>query len=456
MDMRTEIPVNGKMARRWHVGTLSYSTGALVVLFFFLLLGDLAWSLKERSVQEVFKVILRKFSQNALLLNALVGALPAIVTMVVGPIVGSWSDRTRTRLGRRIPFLLATSPIVGVSIASMAFSEPIADFVMLLGLPAESRPTVVLVCLVVSWTIFEVSTIIGNALFVALINDTVPRVVLGRFFGTFRMISLSVGATFFYFLFDNNLINIVRPLMIGIALIYVGGFGLLCWQVKEGSYPAPVTAAPSGANRLGSYIRNSTSVRFFTLLFVVVAFATVSFLPVNINSFNASEQFGVDRAGYAKVIALTYLCSICIAFPIGWLADRFHPLGVGIVALTLYSISMLSGWVCVDDARTFSLFLLIHGIGAGVFLTCTASLLPKLLPADRFSELAAASAALTALMTVCLTLSVGALVDWAGRDFRLIFLASGVVSGLAVMGWIWLLRDFKRLGGVHNYVVPKK
>ncbi len=57
------------------------------------------------------KVQLMLVSQNAMLLNGLFGALFA------GPLLGAWSDRARTRYGRRIPFLMGTTPLVALGIA---------------------------------------------------------------------------------------------------------------------------------------------------------------------------------------------------------------------------------------------------------------------------------------------------------------------------------------------------
>ena len=45
--------------KRWRVGTLVYSTGGLVVLFCWLLWGDFAWSMKDRSIQGVVQLLLR-------------------------------------------------------------------------------------------------------------------------------------------------------------------------------------------------------------------------------------------------------------------------------------------------------------------------------------------------------------------------------------------------------------
>ena len=54
----------------------------LLVLCALLLIGDLGWSLRERSVQELFKVHLLRFSQDATLLNVLIGAMPALLSGV--------------------------------------------------------------------------------------------------------------------------------------------------------------------------------------------------------------------------------------------------------------------------------------------------------------------------------------------------------------------------------------
>ena len=52
-------PLSGK---RWHVGTLTYTAGGLFALFFWLLWGDFALSLKERSVPTTLQVLLKQFN----------------------------------------------------------------------------------------------------------------------------------------------------------------------------------------------------------------------------------------------------------------------------------------------------------------------------------------------------------------------------------------------------------
>jgi maltose/moltooligosaccharide transporter len=429
-------------------GGLRAPTAAIAIglplLFCYLLLGDTAWALKERAVPDLFKAQLREFSQDTVLLNILFGALPAIIAMLVGPVVGAWSDRTRTRLGRRIPFLLVCAPLVSASLVGLAYSDLLGQYFWhLAGAPEAQRFQFTVACMCLFWTLYELFSILANALFIALINDTVPHPILGRFFGMFRIISLGIGVAFFYLLFNNDLPEIARTVMLSIAAAYVAGFMILCKGVKEPDYPPPETAQATSGLRL-LRVEGEGAPWFYLLLFATLAVATICVLPVNINSYNAIGQFGVDRTSYGRAVAAAYSISIVLALPVGWLADRFHPLRVGFVALGLYALSMLFAWAMVDDRLSFLIWFVVHGVLAGTFLTGTAALLPALLPRARFSALAALSASMTALLTVVFTLGMGALLDWNGGDFRVIFLVAGVMAALGTVCWRLLLAMHER------------
>jgi len=430
------------VSRRWRTDALSTPVVAAAIglpaLFCFLLLGDLAWSLKERAIPDLFKFQLREFSQDTVLLNTLFGALPALISLAIGPAVGAWSDRTRTRLGRRIPFLLVCVPLVTLSLVGLACSDALGDALWRwAGAQQGMRARYVVACMCGCWTLYELFTCLANALFIALVNDTVPRQMLGRFFGLFRIISLGVGVVFFYFVFGNALPAMVRTLILSIAAVYLLGFMVMCAGVKEPSYPPPMPARRAGLQLIGA--GDGTSPWYYALLFASLAIATICMLPVNINSYNAIGQFGVDRSDYGRAVAVAYSISIVLAIPVGWLADRYHPLRVGFVALAAYALCMLGAWGLVDGRLSYMVWLLVHSVLTGVFLTGTASLLPIMLPRARFSSLAALSASVTALLTVFFTLGMGALLDWNGRDFHVIFLAAGLLAALGTLSWYVLL-----------------
>ena len=104
----------GAAPKQWRVGTLTYTAGGLVVLFCWLLWGDFAWQLKERSVWPVVQIMLRKFAASDFLTGLFLLSLPAAVGVLLGPVVGYHSDRHRGRWGRRIPYLAWATPFVGL------------------------------------------------------------------------------------------------------------------------------------------------------------------------------------------------------------------------------------------------------------------------------------------------------------------------------------------------------
>ena len=71
----------------WRAGTLTYTTAGLVALFAWLLWGDFAWMLKERSVVPVAQLVLKKFAASDTLVAILVGSLPAALGMILGPLM---------------------------------------------------------------------------------------------------------------------------------------------------------------------------------------------------------------------------------------------------------------------------------------------------------------------------------------------------------------------------------
>lgn len=389
----------------------------LLVLCALLLIGDLGWSLRERSVQELFKVHLMRFSQDATLLNILIGAMPALIALTLGPMIGAWSDRTRSRFGRRIPFVFGTAVVTAIGMLGMAFSRG-------------------LIGLAVSWTIFEMATIVGNPLFLALINDTVPRHLLGRFFALFRIVSLATGAGFFAMFFRNELVDVFQPLLVGITAVYLCCMLLVCWRVREPACEAPVQG--------GGWLPVQQGDVQWGRLFAAVSVGAVAVLPININALNACAQFGADANDFGAAIALTYAFSILLAWPVGWLADRYHPLRVGAVVLSAYAVCMLVAWRLVDGRTGFLFALVMHGVLAGCYLTGTVSLLPALLPRERFSQLAALSASLTALLVVVSTVGLGAVLDATGRDYRQLYLAGAISAGCGVLLWRGLLKRYLR------------
>lgn len=166
----------------WSAGTLRYTTAGIVCLFFWLLLGDFAWSMRDRSVGPMAQWYLNQLNVPNIVFGLLLTSFPAAVSFVLVPIMSVKSDRHRGRWGRRIPFLLVTTPLAALGMLGLAFAPIVARWVHS-HFPGQSEMLVSVICFAVFWAAFEFATIASSSLFGALINDVVPREMLGRFSG---------------------------------------------------------------------------------------------------------------------------------------------------------------------------------------------------------------------------------------------------------------------------------
>jgi GPH family glycoside/pentoside/hexuronide:cation symporter len=126
-----------------------------------------------------------KFATDVLLLSpAIVGVLFSLAKLwdgVNGPLIGSWSDRSRSRFGRRRPFLLAALPFL------------VVGFVMLWTMPhaLEGNGLIawIAVALFIFYTAFDLYTLPHAALGAELSRDPHQRT---RLFAV-RQMSFTVG-----------------------------------------------------------------------------------------------------------------------------------------------------------------------------------------------------------------------------------------------------------------------
>ncbi|MGN6727116.1 MAG: MFS transporter [Tepidisphaeraceae bacterium] len=452
--------VNGE--RRWHVGTLTYTTSGLAILFFWLLWGDFAYAFKDRSLGPVVQLLLKQFHSTDTTASILLASLPQALTVVLAPIISVKSDRYRSRWGRRIPFLLLPTPIIVLSMFGLAFAPAIAVR-MFGGAPASDHS--VLLIIAIFWTTFELSATVVNAVFSAFVNDVVPRPFLGRFYGLFRSLSLIAGIIFNYTLFGKASEH-YTGIFIGSGLLYGIGFTMMCLGVKEGEYPPPPPLPAPGEPGSGNvvqrfksgaitYLRESFSNPYYIAVFLAIAIPNIAFLPINTFNLYFSLSVGLDNDHYGKYLAYTYVISLFQAYPVGWLVDRYHSLRVCMVAVALHAVAALWGGLFVHGPTTFAVAFIATGVLSGTFFTASASLGLMLLPRARFAQFASANAIVQSFGMMLAAPLAGIVLDHTGHKYRLTYTGGFIldVLGIAVM-WIVYVQ-FKKLGGTKGYVAPE-
>ena len=442
----------------WHAGTLTYTTGGLVALFCWLLWGDFAWSMKERSIFPVVQLLLRQFEASDLLAGLLLGAVPQAMALLIGPIISYRSDRHRGRWGRRIPFLLIPTPIAVVSMVGLAFSPALGHSLHhALGGHSPGANHITLLFFGTFWVLFEFATITANAILYALINDVVPHAVIGRFYGLFRALSLIAGMVFNYWLFGKAETHFVA-IFIGIALLYGFGFTAMCLKVKEGSYPPPPLPGPE--ERHGFFVATKTyfqecfSRPYYLWFFVSQALTWMAMTGVNLFNVYFAKSLGMSMDTFGKCLALTYLISLGLSYFLGAVADRFHPLRVGLMVLGVCAVGLLWGGLFATTPARFAIALVGFGVLSGTWMTITASLPQRLLPTARFAQFNSALGILVSLGTMVTGPVLGAFLDRTGHDYRHTYFAGFGLLVLALLAGLIVYRKFKLLGGPQNYVAP--
>jgi Na+/melibiose symporter-like transporter len=327
-----------------------------------LLGGDFAWSMRERSVQPLFQILLRKFEASDFLTSLLLGSIPACITVLVWPVVSVWSDSTRTRWGRRIPFLFFHTAFIFGAMVGLAYAPDLGVWLQQLMGGTGSPNPYILAVFGLFWIVFEVFAMVTNSVFYGLVNDTVPREMIGRFFGLFRMASLGAGVYFNFSLIGYAETH-AKEVFLGIAILYLVGFTVMCMFVKEGTYPPPppVVENDNLIAKVKRYFRECTQDRFYTIAFITLAMANLMAQPINLFSIYTAKSYGIETAQYGKFLAISYVCSFALSFPLGWLSDRFHPMRTASTCLAVYALAMTAGFFMVHDAAEFGVFFYPHG-----------------------------------------------------------------------------------------------
>jgi Na+/melibiose symporter-like transporter len=67
-------------------------------------------------------VVAEKIIGSSLVTGVIIGA-EGIMALWLPLLVGSWSDRLRTRLGGRLPFLIAGAPVLAVGLVALGLAR---------------------------------------------------------------------------------------------------------------------------------------------------------------------------------------------------------------------------------------------------------------------------------------------------------------------------------------------
>jgi Na+/melibiose symporter-like transporter len=449
-------------APTYRAGSLVYNSAGLRKVFAWLLGADLIFTLIDVIEPRVLPVLLKLHDATDTQIGVIIGVFNAVLQLIIMPPLGYWSDRLRTKWGRRIPVLFWVTPFVTLFLALTPFSPEIARWLQ--GVPGVRdwlhllpvAPVIlVFASLVLLYRTVQTAT---NVCYFGLVRDVVPITHMGRFLSLFRVFGALGNAIILYWLLELTETH-SREIFIGIAILNFVCFGLLCWFVREGDYP-PVEGNPAGEGAGGlarlwgatkTFVRESyRHPVYLWFYFVRVCLYGVQLGLTTFAVFFPQKELGLSLKEIGHIGAYAQLVFIAIAFPIGWLVDRRGSIPVLRWGLVVITLGYLYTFLCSTGQTSFLVGSMVFGVAFWVVMMAQLKLTADVFHPQRYSQLAGANTIVQSIaVAVIFSYGAGKLLDalkgWSytaplpGGDvvigpYRLVYLMMGLCYLAALFG----------------------
>ena len=444
----------------YRCGTLTYTKIGLMTLFLWLLWGDFCFTLMTQLTPTLLPLMLKRHELSNTTIGLLAGSIPAILNFVLNPIISTASDRTRTRWGRRIPYMLFSAPFLAAFLILVGWGNEIGLWFYRIafgnGDGDGGNPELVIVTVIMIFAVgYQLFYLFTGCVFYYIFADVVPTAFVGRFTSFFRVAGTVAG-----FLFSKYAIPLaefhIQWVFTVIALFYLVAYGMVCLRVKEGKYPPPEPyqdRSVGGVVRL--YLRQCFSIPIYPLLFIALAINNASMLcRAMFNMFFATEDLGVSMEQYGNVGAACALLSLFLYIPLGYVIDRWHPLrvfmvgGFAIVAVNVW------GFFCCVDYESFYWISLVMNIPYVLQAARVLPLMIKIYPTARFGQFSSACAMVMSIVTIIANYGGGMFIDAFG--YRYIFVWDFLFTLFADLLLVVIYFLWKGYGGDADYVAPER
>lgn len=329
---------------------------------------------------------------------AIITGVGAFAAMIASPVAGLISDRTRSRFGRRAPYLVFGSLATGLALVGMGFANGVAQ-------------------LVIAWTIVQLTLNFVISPLTALMPDRVPSPVRGLFsslIGVGTMVGIIAGQVAGAAFAKN--IQAGYFILPGIMLVVVALFVVFC----------PDASSRDQVNEpfsLGVFLRTfwvnpRKHPDFFWGFLGRILLFTGYFAVTGYQLYVLQDYIGLGSkaAGVVPLLGIVNLLGVVVTMAFaGPLSDR---LGRRKIFVIISSCVMAVAFVIPMVAPTLTgmiLFTAISSFGFGAYMSVDSALMADVLPsADSYAkDLGVLNIAATLPQTVGPFLS-GAIVVVAG------------------------------------------
>ena len=441
------------------VGTLTYNRRSVVALFGWLLWGDFAFNIFESVFARFMPLYLRELNASNLLISITTGSVAGLVNILLMPNMSQWSDRFRSRLGRRIPFLTVATPLTVMALLGIGFSAEIGAWLhrhlAFGGIAWLSEPALVLSLISVFSILFHCSNMVLTNSFNWLLRDVVPQVFMARFLSWFRIVGTVSVTAFLWYVFPVMLSH-RKAVFAGIGIFYLVTFLMMCWRVKEGKYPEPDPLPPQSnfVTRFGAFFRDCLSLPIYRNFTIAFGLLGLSGCGGTFLSLYAARTLKLDMTAMGHIYAYSALPAIVALVPMGWLCDRVGAVKVAIGGLALLAAGTALSFLLVSGQTSWFVYSFVMTVPWIAWSLGSSTFMMQLFPSKAFGQFASALNVVGCGVTIVGSLLAGRFMDWTGDQYGLAFLWMGFFYAAAVVPLLLVYRDWRKYGGPDSYVAP--
>ncbi|GHJ47236.1 MFS transporter [Catellatospora sp. TT07R-123] len=296
---------------------------------------------------------------------ALVATIGAFAAMIAQPVAGQLSDRTRSRFGRRAPWMIIGTLAGGLALTGLAFAGTLTG-------------------VVIAWTLVQICYNLAQGPLSAIMPDRVPAARRGTFSALTGIGVMAgalggqvVGSVFFDSITAGYLI---------FAAVSVLALGL--FTMANPDHPSTGTAREPFRLRdfLSTFWINPVKHPDFAWAFLGrLLLYTGYFAVTGYQLFLLTDYFHVaEPESMIPVLGLTSLVGILLATVVsGPLSDRVgrrKPFVFGSAITT--AVALLLPWMW-QDVTAWTLMMFISGFGFGMFQAVDTALMSEVLPSAK-------------------------------------------------------------------------
>jgi MFS family permease len=372
---------------------------------------SLIWSVYNSYVP----IFLREYNLP-LSLVGLVMTFDNIAGITIQPYVGFLSDRTRTRFGRRMPYLMVGAPIAALFFALIP--------VLHLSVPIFGLLMATIIIMNIAMAVFRTPT-------VALMPDIIPSPLRSKANGIINLMG-GLGTTLaflggaFLYRADRGL-----PFYLG-AILMLAAVAIVVLVIRE---PREYEEDAKGQVGVVSTIREIFSSQERSALFILLAIFAW-FL-----GYNAIETFwttyGKEFLGIAESTAaamLTYVSAafLIFALPAGFVATRFGRRRTILAGLTALLVFVLGGYF-TTNMTYLTVMLIIAGIAWALININSFPMVSDVAPAGKIGSYTGLYYFSSMLAAIVSPPVAGGLMDLLGHRVMFLFSALSMLLAMVCM-----------------------